>query len=83
MGKLCSMEGVTSRNTFYLTFQETADVTNEVIKEMHHMYGTFRNMTDVMLIGEAEVCVDRRIIDKQTDSMRERGRGKDRERERE
>ena len=30
-------------------------MTDEVIKEMYHMYGTFKNMTDSMLMGEAEV----------------------------
>ena len=28
----------------------------EVIQEMHHMYRTFGNMTDTMLMAEAEVC---------------------------
>ncbi|XP_060598598.1 uncharacterized protein LOC132752305, partial [Ruditapes philippinarum] len=33
----------------------TADMTDEVIKEMYHMYGTFKNMTDSMLMAEAEM----------------------------
>lgn len=39
----------------FFSLQETGDVIEEVIKEMYHIYRSFGNMTDVMLISAAEV----------------------------
>ena len=32
-------------------------MTDEVIHEMYHLYGTFRNLTDGMLMETAEVII--------------------------